>query len=163
MFRSGPSVLPVSKLNSHGSERKKEWLCLDSLTDIPPDCLVDSLDDAGYNIVLFYFQEVEHWGCLEITKRTIIVLLSWKWWKHTLTPHSRLHRAPKTWNIWTLFSNGAYLENVVGYFGTVTFYKYLAVMSIREKKLFNRVGILNVPTLQVLGSNFQSVVVANRP
>lgn len=47
----GPSVLPVRKLNSHGSERKEEWLCLDSLTDIPPDCLVDSLNDAGSSIV----------------------------------------------------------------------------------------------------------------
>lgn len=48
----GPCVLPVRKLNSHGSERKEEWLCLDSLTDIPPDCLVDSLNDAGSSIVL---------------------------------------------------------------------------------------------------------------
>lgn len=112
--------------------KKKEWLCLDSLTDIPPDCLVDSLDDAGSGIVLLYFLEVERWGCLEITKTIIIVSQSWKQWKHTLTPHSRLHRAPKTWNIWTLFSNKAYLENVVGYFDTVTFYKYLAVMSIQK-------------------------------
>lgn len=71
---AGPSVLPVRKLNSHESERKEEWLSLDSVTDIPPDCLVDSLDDAGSGIVLLYFQEVEHWGCLKITKRTIIVL-----------------------------------------------------------------------------------------
>lgn len=70
----GASVPPVRKLNSHESERKEEWLCLDSLTDIPPDCLVDSLDDAGSGIVLLYFLEVEHWGCLEITKTTIIVL-----------------------------------------------------------------------------------------
>lgn len=70
----GPSVLPVRKLNSHESERKEEWLCLDSLTDIPPNCLVDSLDDAGSGIVLLYFLEVERWGCLEITKTTIIVL-----------------------------------------------------------------------------------------
>ncbi|CAB1455787.1 unnamed protein product [Pleuronectes platessa] len=43
---------------------------LDSLTDIPPDCLVDSLDDAGSGIVSLYFLEVE--GCLEITKTAII-------------------------------------------------------------------------------------------
>ena len=70
----GPSVLPVRKLNSHEIERKEEWLSLDSVTDIPPDCLVDSLDDAGSGIVLLYFLEVELWGCLEITKSTIIVL-----------------------------------------------------------------------------------------
>lgn len=64
----------MSKLNSHESERKEEWLSLDSVTDIPPDCLVDSLDDAGSGIVLLYFLEVEHRGCLEITKTTIIVL-----------------------------------------------------------------------------------------
>lgn len=64
----------MSKLNSHESERKEEWLSLDSVTDIPPDCLVDSLDDAGSSIVLFYFLEVEHRGCLELTKTMIVVL-----------------------------------------------------------------------------------------
>lgn len=131
----GPRVLPVRKLNSHESERKEEWLSLDSVTDIPPDCLVDSLDDADSGIVLLYFLEVERRGCLKLLRRPSLYYQSWKRWKHTLTPHSRLHRAPKTWNIWTLFSNKAYLENVAGYFGTVTFYKYLAVMSI-QKKMF---------------------------
>lgn len=69
-------VLPVRKLNSHSIERKEGWLCLDSLTDMLPDCLVDSVDDAGSGIVLFYFLEVEHWGCLEITKTAIIALPS---------------------------------------------------------------------------------------
>lgn len=68
----GPSVLPANKLSSRGSERMEEWLNLDSVTDLPPDCLVDSLDDADSGIVLFYFLEVEHRGCLEITKTTII-------------------------------------------------------------------------------------------
>lgn len=54
---------------------------------------------------------------------------------------------------------------MVGYFGTVTFYKYLAVMSSQEKKKkkrhFKREGFLNVPALQVLGNNFQSLELAN--
>lgn len=56
--------------------------------------------------------------------------------KHTLTPHRHLQRAPEAQDIWTLFSNKVYLEDVVGFFGTVNFYKYLAVMTIKKKDIW---------------------------
>lgn len=64
--------LAVNKRGSHGRERREEFLSLDSVTDIPPDCLVDSLDDAGSGILLLHFLEAERRGCLEITATAII-------------------------------------------------------------------------------------------
>lgn len=130
----GSRVLPVNKPNSHERERREEWLSLDSVTDIPPDCLVDSLDDAGSCIVLLHFLEAEHRGCLKITATTIIRAPRHGNDENTLTPHSGTHCAWKTWTIWALFSSPNDFENVLGYFGTVAFYKYLAVMSFQQQK-----------------------------
>lgn len=60
--------------------------------------------------------------------------LSWKRPKQTPTPRSSVHRAWKTWTIWALFLTPCDFKNVLGYFGAVAFYKYLAVMSSPKKK-----------------------------
>lgn len=80
-----------------------------------------------------YFLEVSAGVALKLLRGPSSHSKSWKQWKHALTPHRRLHHAPKSWNIWTVFSNKVYLEIVVGYFGTMTFYKYLTVMSVQNK------------------------------
>lgn len=53
----GSCQLPRNKPKSHEREQREEGLSLDSVTDIPPDCLVDSLDDAGSGMLLLHFLE----------------------------------------------------------------------------------------------------------
>lgn len=91
----------VNKPNSHEREQREEWLSLDSVTDIPPDCLVDSLDDAGSGIVLLHFLEASRlpWNYCEDHHPYSPVMETGG--KHRLTARSA--SCLKTWTIWALF------------------------------------------------------------
>lgn len=58
----------ANEAKSGEGERREGRRSLDCVTDIPPDCLVDSPDDAGSGILLLHFLEARRvGGCLGMT------------------------------------------------------------------------------------------------